>query len=977
MADETQTELKQEENLISGSITILDMSELSPLSAVIESSIISKIIYSKNSKNFIPAWDKKQTLIPDIKYGSQIVFSQDSTETPKGLYVKWTEISVDSEGKTVTKSIEPPKGSSQTGTDSALPAAAEPEISPPTEELESKSEESEISSLAEGYSNDINYIKLSLENPFAQNPDEKNSDPKIILIKYICDIQYYDIVLAQYVKTSTDITFTYEEEQLTIGSCSIKGKTYFAYNENGVIKGDDTITLAGEFQNSTFHAWLLQLYDKNAKAYYWAQRNGDEWVDIHQNGQDVINQEEYYDLEIASGLIPDNGSLLVRLVAKKFNDTFTDDYHEIVNVYDGVGAEPGLYTIDISNEDIFVSEDMIGEENELDGGQLTFSTLITLYKAGNPVETSKWTLTLKDIDGNTLVEDTDYNIRDDLPPDSMEGQDIYSIECIFNKYPKDNVIYVDINYTGETEPEDDVNTIPQRKITFHTLPKGTPIHRIILNPQVVNYSEYDLKSPEPIYVTVSKHESNQSPILEPEEIDLYISRNQESWTKIERPTTDDKYYFTLDSEDDETGVWIRAVLPNETDPENYVDEQSLTFVHNSVGIVAEIDNIYSTISCDNDRKVLESSTIPINVQLFYDEKPWPISYITLNGIELDGNPQIIYGDEESFHLKATAAFAFDEENQKENNKIADITIEVPEGSITQEFPAGVITLPIIINYTRNESQYYVQKAFTLNANLRGVDPITVQIVPTDGNSNIISGHEESTTLQAILYKAGEVFTPETEGSVKWTWECYDNQWVEIKTDNTNFELDDNKLTVYKKGIQNSLNIRVIATVMGKPYDAYISVYDRTDPLQVSIISTLGDKILNHQGMGVLYPRVWSNGVEVDELFDTFTITVGSDNEKPESPENNDRYFAVRDDDGKIKATLYRYDDSDGWVEDETTYDYTYTWTFTDSNGNPTKFMDSSGKEEYEINERFLFVDSSRIHDKVTFHLKVEGKGGSN
>jgi len=54
-------------------------------------------------------------------------------------------------------------------------------------------------------------------------------------------------------------------------------------------------------------------------------------------------------------------------------------------------------------------------------------------------------------------------------------------------------------------------------------------------------------------------------------------------------------------------------------------------------------------------------------------------------------------------------------------------------------------------------------------------------------------------------------------------------------------------TVQASEVSSYASYRCIATYGGQSYEAYLSVYDKTDPLQLYVYSTLGDKIVNSVG----------------------------------------------------------------------------------------------------------------------------------
>ena len=147
---------------------------------------------------------------------------------------------------------------------------------------------------------------------------------------------------------------------------------------------------------------------------------------------------------------------------------------------------------------------------------------------------------------------------------------------------------------------------------------------------------------------------------------------------------------------------------------------------------------------------------------------------------------------------------------------------------------------------------------------------------------------------------------------------------------------------------------------GKSYTQYVSFTDYSDPLQVELISTIGDKLTNGIGEGVVYPQTTRDTSVLDQVS-TNSLVVRGYSSAPSNPANGDFYFNT----GSSNLSLYERV-SGAWVQrygydqiivlnsgsnvnpivvknlntsthkyatDATPSDLTYVWSFRDKDGN--------------------------------------------
>jgi hypothetical protein len=137
------------------------------------------------------------------------------------------------------------------------------------------------------------------------------------------------------------------------------------------------------------------------------------------------------------------------------------------------------------------------------------------------------------------------------------------------------------------------------------------------------------------------------------------------------------------------------------------------------------------------------------------------------------------------------------------------------------------------------------------------------------------------------------------------------------------------------------------------------VLDKTDPIQVEIFSTLGDKITNGVGNGCIYARVYRNGKELDEIRN---LIFSETNEKPSSGSANDVFVYINS--TAKEVDVWRRTNT-GWEVADFT-DCIYSWKFADYYGNAINFNGASTKTA-----KFIYVDGSLIDRKTQFNLEVQ------
>lgn len=253
---------------------------------------------------------------------------------------------------------------------------------------------------------------------------------------------------------------------------------------------------------------------------------------------------------------------------------------------------------------------------------------------------------------------------------------------------------------------------------------------------------------------------------------------------------------------------------------------------------------------------------------------------------------------------------------------------------------GTITITLTAN-SRTSNQTYT---WTKNRQAAaGANAILFQIYAPDGN--IIYDKKNQVELATTLVNGATTVT----SNITYKWAQYENGTYNDMTTETA-----STHTVDPEDVNGYASYRCIATYGGKQYTAYFSVYDKDDPLQVTVYSTLGDKIINGQGQGLVYARVFRNGSEIDTMK-----TVDCGTSYPSGATSGDFYYYL--DSTAKTATLKTYNGST-WVNAADS-ELDYTWYLRNQANETIKTV--TGKA--------IYIDADVIDTKMTFDVEVSTK----
>ena len=213
------------------------------------------------------------------------------------------------------------------------------------------------------------------------------------------------------------------------------------------------------------------------------------------------------------------------------------------------------------------------------------------------------------------------------------------------------------------------------------------------------------------------------------------------------------------------------------------------------------------------------------------------NYITLQGKKQTGkNPVQDAGSAVKF-----SAVLYDAADTKIGNTITGTRIPA-SGNLNTN------TRKIVIEMRTNDGDNILLDTETIQVQVIEKDPVTVSLT---SNTREVRNSSGTATLTFSVFRKGK--------DVSTT--CGDITWRVGETTSTN---KTNTLTIAGSSINNFVNVKASVVIQGTTYYDTISIIDVSDPIQVMIMSSLGDQFVNGFTSTELTAVIWQNGVKIDE-----------------------------------------------------------------------------------------------------------------
>lgn len=166
------------------------------------------------------------------------------------------------------------------------------------------------------------------------------------------------------------------------------------------------------------------------------------------------------------------------------------------------------------------------------------------------------------------------------------------------------------------------------------------------------------------------------------------------------------------------------------------------------------------------------------------------------------------------------------------------------------------TRKIVIEMRTNDRDNILLDTETIQVQVIEKDSVTVSL--TSDTREVRNSSGTATLTFSVFRKGKDISTT-----------CGDITWRVGETISTN---KTNTLTIAGSSIDNFVNIKASVVIQGTTYYDTISIIDVSDPIQVMIMSSLGDQFVNGFTSTELTADIWQNGDKIDEDGSKYNYT---------------------------------------------------------------------------------------------------------
>lgn len=189
-----------------------------------------------------------------------------------------------------------------------------------------------------------------------------------------------------------------------------------------------------------------------------------------------------------------------------------------------------------------------------------------------------------------------------------------------------------------------------------------------------------------------------------------------------------------------------------------------------------------------------------------------------------------------------------------------VTITLNSNVTVTKGETGTITLNFV--YSGGTTPITISKIISWDAKLDAIDgsPAITLTFEYGGDKTTYFKNETGTTkVTPILLENGTNILDSTATVI----------WTDLVNDTTlnGADIDSDGITaiIDASDISGVGSYSCQVTQNSKTYTQYVSFTDYSDPLQVELISTIGDKLTNGVGEGVIYPQTTRDGTPLDQV----------------------------------------------------------------------------------------------------------------
>lgn len=758
-----------------------------------------------------------------------------------------------------------------------------------------------------------------------QNQFDATSPYCPAMITYIVTVTYKDPYVNVALTAEGQITFSLVRLASTAKTCSIVGDTVYKYDaDQHVTPTNGNITLTAVYSGVSLSEWQY----KHPSTGVWTK-----FPNSTNTTTFTINETTHSDM------FTEDGVLNVKLTT---SDANVYDIHTIVKLRDGAKGTDTISAV-LTNEDQMVAVPTTGS---IDYSQA--KSQIIIYNAGK-VDTNNWTIALSPASG------------------SASGITYTASKTVANN---DTVQVSDI--TGDS-----------RSITFTCTDTRGQYAQIIKTFSIVK---------------VAKGADGHEPTIYTLECDG-VAINA---TNAHAESTDTQNTITYTPSE----LWVRAY--------SQTGNGARTAYAGRIVITSGSTSIYSKNADESSHKITSTEMASakangyMTVSLYADGGTSTLLDTQTIVITSDGAKGAT-GEDGTPGVDAINVVLGNQADvipcSSDNKTLAKVDIDIPFVAYkgTTQVACSVVGTVTILGQTANVSTADASTighiTCSINKNTTITNPTgTVSITFSCEGKNIVHTYRwtrstaGSNGINAKLFEVytigGNVFTSResqditmygrlmdgssdvTTSASDWKWYVYDPEegsqggYRLIAGQGTSPAVEGtSQLSINNSTVHGYASYKVTCNYdnSANPYIAYYVLLDKLDPIQAQIFSSIGNQIVNKQGIGALYVIVTDTGTgeEVDPLKSDRFLTAD-----PSGGSSGDYYYLL---DSTNKTVTLRKHNGSGWgnasTSDLPTGDY--RWSYRGSDGTPTvpTGMATTGK--------VIYIDSTFVTKKLTADVKVD------
>ena len=747
-------------------------------------------------------------------------------------------------------------------------------------------------------------------------------------VTFKCTANYNEPATNLPLTAAGEITYSVVRQAASVPYVRITGENVFKYNTSQTLVGAESITLTATYAHCTISKWQY--------------KDGDSWTDIANTAGSAtleINAKStahsaYFKNDVATFRVVTSVSGLI-------------DVHVITKIHDGAAGQSTLAAI-LTNEDQMIPADETGAP--VDTAFTDAYTQLTIFR-GSVDETSQWEITISAPSDIQYQKSTNGTNWDDSSIQGLHynhvritgmatGLSVGSVTFTAHKDGETDIVKK-FTLTKVKTGADGADAVTYILEASNQVVHGNATGNTVISDSVVIHAYKRTGAGDRVaYATRYATFRPDGTQLYPTSGTTALPVGGATFSKtgsILPPVLELGYVVVkIFAENDTTSAVLDTLtLTSVRDGEK--GEQGEDGAPGTSPISVVLGNYSDVLSCDTSDRILpiDSQTV-INIPF--------TAYEGINRVACS----VSAGD---LHYNNAKTNATKNTQGAEDSSDGYVKYTIPAGGkLVDAIANQTVTLTFTVTKSDGNTAQFVAY-YTLGRSQTGDTGASVYYgyIETP-QGDVIINKENSVTLEAHLYYGASV-----RSGTYFQWAKYGTDGYELIGDKSTT----NTLTVLPSDVDGSASYRCQMYYGSGTlrHTAYVTVVDKTDPIQAEILSTAGDKFVNGVAEGAMYVKVYRNGVEIDPL-PTEVISKTA----PASPSADDMYFKIDTTNNAVKLMKYV---SGAWVEQTYTPTATYTWSYLNKDGEEThpSGMATSGK--------IIYVDGDFVDTKLTAFCKVE------